>query len=164
MNQKQYRLITNKIREYKYGVRLARFINRFLTEIVYVAFFALLIFMVIQTDKNIVRVVVVTGISFVLVSVVRHFINAKRPYTMYDFVPIIEKDKEGDSMPSRHVFSAFVIAMAFLYVNTCLGVFFLIIALLMAIERVIVGVHFPKDVIVGAIIGVVSGVIGFYII
>ena len=48
--------------------------------------------------------------------------------------------------------------------NTCLGVFFLIIALLMAIERVIVGVHFPKDVIVGAIIGIVSGVIGFYII
>lgn len=34
----------------------------------------------------------------------------------------------------------------------------------MCFMRVIAGVHFPKDVIVGAIIGILSGVIGFYII
>ncbi len=33
----------------------------------------------------------VTAISFILVSIVRRFINSERPYTMYDFKPIIKK-------------------------------------------------------------------------
>ena len=67
-------------------------------------------------------------------------------------------------MPSRHVFSAFVIGMAFLHMNIVLGIIILIIGCLMAVIRVIVGVHFPRDVIAGAVIGILSGIIGFYLI
>lgn len=164
MNQNSYIKITNKIREYKYGEKTAVFINRFLTEIVYITYFALLINLLIQKDKEIIRVILVPGISFVLVTSIRHFINAERPYTKYEFTPLIEKEKKGDSMPSRHVFSAFVIGMACLYVNWILGIVILTVGVVMAAERVVVGVHFPRDVIAGAMIGIVSGIIGFYII
>lgn len=164
MNQNSYIRITNKIREYKYGEKTAVFMNRFLTEIVYITYFALLINLLIQKDKEIIRVILVPGISFILVSVIRHFINAERPYIKYDFIPLIQKEKKGDSMPSRHVFSAFVIGMACLYINLILGIVILAVGVIMAVERVVVGVHFPRDVVVGAIIGIVSGIIGFYVI
>lgn len=164
MNQNSYIKITDKIRKHKYGEKTAIFLNRFLTEIVYVAYFVLVIYLLIQKDKEIIRVVFVPGISFVLVSVIRHFINAERPYTKYDFIPLIQKEKKGDSMPSRHVFSAFVIGMACLSINVMLGIAILTVGVIMAIERVVVGVHFPRDVIAGAMIGIVSGIIGLYII
>ena len=50
----------------------------------------------------------IPGISFVAVSIFRKCYNAKRPYEIYDFKPLIPKDTIGKSFPSRHVFSIFV--------------------------------------------------------
>ncbi len=164
MIQETYIKITEKIRSTHYGERIIVFINRLLTDIVYISFLVLLVYLALHRDKVMVKIVMVTGISFVLVSVIRHFINAERPYTKYGFIPLVPKEKKGDSMPSRHVFSAFVIGMAFLHMNIALGIIILIIGCLMAVIRVIVGVHFPRDVIAGAVIGILSGIIGFYLI
>lgn len=164
MTQETYIKITEKIRATRYGEKIVVFINKLLTEIVYIAFFALLANLALHRDKDIIRIVLVTGISFVLVSVSRHFIDAERPYIKYNFAPLVQKEKKGESMPSRHVFSAFVIGVAFLYMNVALGIIMLIIGTLMAITRVVIGVHFPRDVIAGAVIGILSGTIGFYLI
>ncbi|MCI8957467.1 MAG: phosphatase PAP2 family protein [Eubacterium sp.] len=164
MTQETYIKITEKIRSTHYGERIIVFINRLLTDIVYIAFLALLVYLALHRDKDIIKIVIVTGISFVLVSIIRHFINAERPYTKYEFIPLVQKEKKGDSMPSRHVFSAFVIGMAFMYIHIVLGTIILFIGCFMAVIRVIVGVHFPRDVIAGAVIGILSGIIGFYLI
>ena len=113
---------------------------------------------------QLIRIVLVCGISFVLVSVFRYFFNAKRPYAMYGYEPVVAKEKEGQSMPSRHVFSAFVIACAFAYINPKFSIIYFLVATLIAVHRVLVGVHFIKDVVVGALIGIISGIIGFFII
>ena len=36
-------------------------------------------------------------------------------------------------------------------------------SLLLALIRVIGGVHFPRDVVVGAISGILAGMLGFYL-
>lgn len=164
MKQESYIQITNKIRKFKYGERTVIFINRLLTDIVYIAFLILLVSLLIQKNKDMIRIVLITGVSFALVSIIRHFINAQRPYAKYDFVPLISKEKKGDSMPSRHVFSAFIIGMAYLYVSIPMGIVIMMIGVLLATVRVIAGVHFPKDVIAGAAIGIILGIIGFYVI
>ena len=130
----------------------------------YMAYFVMLIFLAVNRDERVIRIVLVTGISFILVSIFRYVVDAPRPYTLYEFKPVVKKEKTGQSMPSRHVFSAFVIGMSALYISVHLGILILADSFLMCFMRVIAGVHFPKDVIVGAIIGILSGVIGFYII
>lgn len=152
------------VRKYRYGVCIVKYGNILVTRIVYMAFFMLLVMLAIQKDERMIRVVLVTGTSFILVSIVRHFLNAPRPYTLYDFDSIVKKNKAGESMPSRHVFSTFVIGMAFFYTYPVIGIIIFADGILMCFGRVVAGVHFPKDVIVGAIIGILSGVIGFYII
>lgn len=165
MNQQNYRKITDGIRSLKNGEKIVQFINSLATKIVYMAYLVALVVLINDKNKDITRFVLVTAISFVLVSVVRRIINSERPYTMYDFKPIIEKDKKGESMPSRHVFSAFIIGMAFLYIGEIsLSIIIFACGVIIAVVRVLSGVHFPKDVIVGALIGIICGAIGFFVI
>ena len=160
MKQESYIKITEAVRKKKNGVKIVTGINRIVTIMIYVLFAVIILmsaFMQYQNNSGTcVRVVLVCSISFVAVTIFRYIIDEKRPYVVYDFSPLIVKEKEGQSMPSRHVFSAFVIAMSALYM--------MLLAVIMAFERVICGVHFPKDVIAGAVIGIVSGIVGFYLI
>ena len=94
----------------------------------------------------------------------RKIINAPRPYEKFDMSPVLEKDTKGKSFPSRHVFSVFIIAMTIFYEHPGAGVMLGIIGLLLGIVRVLVGVHEPKDIIVGALAGIVCGIVGYYVI
>lgn len=102
-------------------------------------------------------------ITLILVTIVRAAINAKRPFEVYDYTPAVHKNSVGKSFPSRHTVSAFIIAMAFLYVQPKIGVVMLVVAALIAATRVLSGVHFVRDVISGALIGVGIGVLGFFV-
>ena len=153
MNQQTYRKITDGIRRLENGEKIVQFINSIATKIVYMAYVVGIIILFDEKNKGLARFVAVTAISFILVSIVRRFINSERPYTMYDFKPIIEKNKRGES----------IIGMAFLYIGEIpLGIIVFVCGLIIAIVRVISGVHFPKDVIVGALVGILCGVVGFF--
>lgn len=160
MTENDYIKISDRIRKYKYGEKIIRQLNLFSTSIVYIIYILVVVFMIITKKYDVVRIVVVTAVSFVGVSYFRKKFDAPRPYTVYNYEPIIKKEKEGNSFPSRHVFSAFVIATTFIYYNLVLGVCLLVISCLIAMLRVIGGVHFPKDVITGAITGSICGVMG----
>ncbi len=108
----------------------------------------------------------VPGISFVLVTVLRRAIDAPRPYTVFNTPPVIPKDTRGNSFPSRHAFSIFIIGMTFC---ACCplpwaGPVVLALGCVLAVLRVVGGVHFPRDVIAGAALGVALGWIGFWVL
>ena len=76
-------------------------------------------------------------------------------------VPLLDRDSPGQSMPSRHVFSATSISMACLHASLSVGVILLVLSVLLGLVRVLGGVHYPKDVLVGYACGLVWGVIFF---
>lgn len=123
----------------------------------YLAYPLLLLVLALQQDGRFFRSLLVPAVSFAA-------LNFRRPYEVLDIDPIIHKDTKGKSMPSRHVFSIFVIAMTFLWIVPWLGVVLLALGAALACVRVIGGVHFPRDVLVGAAVGILAGVIGFYVI
>ena len=94
----------------------------------------------------------------------RYLINRKRPYEKFDVPPVIPKDTKGKSFPSRHVFSATVIAMTFLFMSPWmwLGVALLFVALLEGVVRVVSGVHYISDVIAGMVVGILAAL--FYLV
>lgn len=101
--------------------------------------------------------------TFLLITVIRAIINAQRPYEKYNYTPVVRKKTKGKSFPSRHTVSAFIIAMAFLYIDVKIGVLMLLIAAAIGVTRVLSGVHFIRDVISGAAIGVAVGVLGYFV-
>ena len=50
------------------------------------------------------------------------------------------------------------------FYNKKLGIFFFIATLLITVSRVIAGIHYPSDIIGGALIGITVAYITFYII
>lgn len=87
------------------------------------------------------------------------FYNRPRPYQTWDIQPLIKKDSLGKSFPSRHVFSATTIAMFTLLLNPWLGGTMLFLAAILAILRVLGGVHYPSDVLAGYVIGILVGLL-----
>ena len=99
-----------------------------------------------------------------LITAMRYIINAKRPYEVYDYSPAIKKDTKGKSFPSRHTASAFIIAMAFLYIDTQVGIIMLVLATLIGVTRILSGVHFIRDVLGGALISILIGILCFFLL
>ena len=139
------------------------FLNRLITYSIYAIYPIVLILLIWNRDERAWRVFLAPAISFILVSIFRNKINAPRPYEVNDTKPLIKKDTKGKSFPSRHVFSVFVIASTLYFISQPLGIILMLAGVLLAFLRVIGGVHFPRDVIVGAVIGIVSGILGFYL-
>lgn len=164
MKKETYIKLTGIIRENPKRIRLAKFLNRLLTGFIFLFYPSFLLLLYVQKHPFLPRAVFVPAVSFVAVSIFRKVINVPRPYEKFDISPVLEKDSPGKSFPSRHVFSVFVIAMTIFYLHTDAGILLFVIGVGLALIRVIGGVHEPRDVIAGALIGIASGIIGYYII
>lgn len=136
--------------------------NRVLTMTCYITYPLTLLWLWVGKDSHALRALLVPAVSFVLLSLFRRFYNAKRPYEQMDIRPLIHKDSKGKSFPSRHVFSVFIIAVTYLWMNPAVGGVFLAVGVLLALCRVIGGVHYPRDVLAGALFGIFSGLLGYF--
>lgn len=106
----------------------------------------------------------VPAAGFVLLSVFRAKLNAPRPYECFETAPVIEKNTKGKSFPSRHVFSAFIIAFTAAWYWPAAGGALAVCGTLLAVTRVLGGVHFIRDVAAGAAAGIGLGLAGFILL
>ncbi|MBF1360714.1 MAG: phosphatase PAP2 family protein [Mogibacterium diversum] len=84
----------------------------------------------------------------------KDLIGRTRPYEVFNGVQRLIGKQHDASFPSGHSASSFAAAMC-IYLNgpKKYGIPALLLALLIALSRLYVGVHYPGDVIAGAIIG-----------
>ena len=118
----------------------------------------------LHDPKLTLRLVLTCGIPFVALSAVRHALDLPRPFEVYDLEPLLPRETPGRSFPSRHVFSIFVIGTCFCYLEPWIGGTLIGLGAVLGALRVVSAVHFERDVIVGAAVGILSGIIGFGLI
>ena len=157
MDAETYNRISEPFRRSEAGRRAVALANRIPTAIFYAAYPILIALLAFTRDPLIAPCLVVPGTTFLLVSLFRKQINAPRPYEALDIDPLVPKDTQGESFPSRHVFSATLIAGCWFALLPPVGAILYALAAILGAARVIGGVHFPKDVIAGAAIGVACG-------
>ncbi|CQR24873.1 membrane-associated phospholipid phosphatase [Streptococcus varani] len=154
-----YKNLTSSIRQSPLALSLLATFNRSVTKLMYLLYPLLLGYISLNSPNQLLIYILVPGLTFLLVTIIRKVINQARPYEKWSIQPIMTKDTVGQSMPSRHVFSATMISMCFLSFNICLGLVLLILSATLAICRVLGGVHYPKDVIAGMLIGILAGLV-----
>ena len=146
-----------------YRLPLLKFSYRLFPAFIYVLYPLTLLYLLLQRDWLFFQTFFLPLAGFLSVTWLRRFIGAKRPYEVFGLPPLIEKTTKRKSFPSRHCASAAVIAVTLCQVHWLMGLVCGIIGVLIAVCRVLAGVHFPRDVIGGLLYGVVVGRIGLWI-
>ena len=161
--QEWYNHIAGKIENKPFLLRLLRTFNRLMTVVMPIVYLTLLATTYLQEGlgEQVCIYLFVPASGFVILSLLRKKINAPRPYEVWEIIPLLDRDSPGQSMPSRHVFSASIISMACLHASLSVGLILLILSAILGLVRVLGGVHYPKDVVVGYICGLAWGVIFF---
>ena len=161
--QEWYGHMVANIKNKPFLLSLLRSFNRFITVVMPIVYLTLLATTYFQEGlgKQVLMYVFIPASGFVILSLLRKKINAPRPYEEWDIKPLLDRDRPGQSMPSRHVFSATIISMACLHASLTMGAICLTLSAFLGLVRVLGGVHFPKDVVVGYICALVWGVIFF---
>ena len=161
--QEWYDYVAANIKNNPLFLRLLRVFNRFMTVVMPIVYLTLLTTIYFREGfgKQVLMYVFIPASGFVILSFLRKKINAPRPYEVWEIVPLLDRDSPGQSMPSRHVFSATIISIACLHASLSVGLILLVLSALLGLVRVLGGVHYPKDVLVGYICALVWGLIFF---
>ena len=107
----------------------------------------------------------INALSFLILTLARKLINARRPYELYDVSELsssLTARRDGLSFPSRHVFSAFLIGSILMWTSWPLGCIVILLGVIIAVCRVLLLIHFVRDVLAGALIGIISGTVGAF--
>ena len=161
--QEWYSNLSSKLTSYPTLLFLLRSFNRLMTVGMPMVYLTLLVttYLKLGLDQQVGVYVLIPASGFVILSLFRKKINHPRPYETWDISPLLEKDSSGQSMPSRHVFSATIISMACLHASLPVGLACLLFSALLGLVRVLGGVHYPKDVLVGYACGLMWGFLFF---
>ena len=161
--QEWYQNISSRLTSHPPLLFLLRSFNRLMTVTMPLLYLALLVTTYLQLglSQQVGIYLFIPASGFVILSLFRKKINHPRPYETWDIRPLLDKDSSGQSMPSRHVFSATIISMAYFHAWTLIGMILLICSGVLALVRVLCGVHYPKDVLVGYVCGLLWGFLFF---
>lgn len=90
--------------------------------------------------------------SLIVSGIIKPFVARPRPFLTYP-VDLIVKAPSEYSFPSGHATCVFAAAMLIYFANHKWGIFAFILALIIALSRLYLFVHYPSDVLAGAILG-----------
>ncbi|MFC3932524.1 phosphatase PAP2 family protein [Streptococcus dentapri] len=159
-----YQRLTAGLRTRPWMIFLLKALNRWLTKTMHFIYPVLLLYLLVfGRFQQFWADSIIPALCFVVLSLCRYWLNQPRPYEIWEIEPLIFKDTKGQSMPSRHVFSAVIISMCALEINTYLGLILLILSGILGLCRILGGIHYPKDVLVGYVIGLFCGSILLFI-
>jgi undecaprenyl-diphosphatase len=96
------------------------------------------------------------ALGIVINRIIAALYHRDRPFIAHPSAHVFGPHKTDPSMPSDHATAALAIAVAVLLIDTGVGLVFLALAVLIAIGRVIIGEHYPGDVLVSSVVALVA--------
>lgn len=112
--------------------------------------------------------ILATIIATVIVNILKSYFNLPRPPSVIDndLINIIGPVIHSRAFPSGHAVTIFTLSgiVIFYLRSVYLQLSMFILALLVGISRIVVGVHWPSDILAGAAIGILCAMSGLTIV
>lgn len=126
--------------------------------------FAIILSLVLLCFKRTRKVGLTLGISLFIMLILNNYIikplvARPRPYINDPNIKIIISPPSGFSFPSGHAASLFTVSTVLTKYNKWCA-FSFILSFLVGLSRIYLQVHYPSDVLAGAILGVIYGIVG----
>ena len=153
MNEQRYRAVIAWFNARPAAKQAAYLVSRGAVGAVYLLYITLLVILAWQRNPLWFGAAGVPAAAFVVGTALRAAIDRPRPYVTLGYTPLFPKKDTGCSMPSRHCFSAAAIAVAAWGCSVPLGIVLGVLAVVIALSRVLTGVHYISDVVAGLAFG-----------
>ena len=92
---------------------------------------------------------------FVIVDIIRWFFDRPRPFVENHVNLLVDKVNQS-AFPSGHAAFFFAVSTIIYLYNKKAGLLFFLASFLISISRIFTGIHWPSDILAGAIIGILS--------
>ncbi len=160
MEKKHYDAIISYISARPWLSKTLITVNCLLTAIGYVAFVALIAACLVAGEYEVAaKKVIICAAGFCAVSALRYCLSAQRPYEKLDIKPLVDKTTAAKSFPSRHAFCMFLIAFAWIDWCFYVGCVLLAMGFILGCVRVVLGLHWPRDIAAAACFACLFGVL-----
>ncbi|MFF2446866.1 undecaprenyl-diphosphatase [Neobacillus sp. NPDC058068] len=127
----------------------------------------MLVYWFTQTNKN--RMMVIQGgVAFLLAEVLGKIAGTmyyhNQPFAELPHVNQLIAHAVDNAFPSDHSILFFSVCFSFWLVRKKEGWLWLVFACFVGVSRIWVGVHYPGDVVTGALIGIVAALVTYWIV
>src|SRR5262245_33968452 len=100
------------------------------------------------------------GLALLANQAIAHLWERPRPFAAHPAdVHLLGPTTVDPSFPSDHAAAAFAIAVAVFMVSRRVGGVFLVLATAVGLSRIALGLHYPSDVLAGAVVGTVAALV-----
>lgn len=93
------------------------------------------------------------GLSVIIFMAVKSIIGRPRPYQSWPGLPCLMAAPDKFSFPSGHTMTAFSAWSSLALAMPALTIPFMLIAITIGLSRIFLGLHYPTDVLAGAVLG-----------
>ena len=121
-----------------------------------------IVVLILNKSKKLIPFILAPTTAFLTVHIIRYIYLRPRPFVALEIESLIDHAANG-SLPSMHAVSAFVIGMVVWYTHKRVGRYVLALATITGVSRVMVGVHYPLDIVVGGILAILISTVIFNI-
>ncbi len=165
MKKETYRRLVESVGKSRGAVLLLRWTDKLIVVSTIIGYLLYLACMFALRDFDaLYQGLLVPAAGFAGVSIFRRVFPSKRPYEETEIEPLIPKETKGRSFPSRHVFSVFMIGMTYLRFSPGTAACLFLMGAVLSAVRVSAGIHYIKDVAAGALMAVLIGGLGYFVI
>ncbi len=133
----------------------------------YILLFSLLVYWFTRTEKNrmaVIQGLLAVGIAEVLGKIAGAFYSHDQPFAEIAHVHKLVQHEVDNAFPSDHSIIFFAICFSIWLVRKREGWLWMVVAVCVGISRIMVGVHYPGDVLTGALLGMGSAVFVHWVI
>jgi undecaprenyl-diphosphatase len=134
------------------------------SEYLFFALVAALVVLAVARREDLVRAAGIragagAALGLAVAAVLGRVIDRPRPFAAHHDIVLLVPHAADAGMPSDHATAAFAIAVAVLTVHRRAGLIVLAGAVVLAVGRVFLGVHYLGDVVAGAALGVLAALV-----
>ncbi len=108
--------------------------------------------------EQVIHALLASFIAWTIAEVLKQIFHTPRPFEINHLATTVLALPADPSFPSGHAATVFALAFTIFFHDKKVGVIFIILAVLVGWARVAANVHFPIDIVSGAIIGTFTAI------
>ena len=146
IDQKIFFILYNFTVSHQLISKLAVFITKFSSKFFSLTYLSVGGWLIYNSDTRLKAFILIPAAVYLTVKSIPLLYNRRRPFAKLNLKSLV-KQRQDHSFPSTHTASSLIISLAVLNISLELGILMIIVAVITALTRIMIGVHYPTDII-----------------